>query len=174
MARCHIAIVTATTGEQELAWPFSGDPQIVIDRLAGLFAQFKSDRPSGFLLPDRCAIRCVSAGSDFLDSYCYDVTAAKLAVDRQIEHRKDRVRDLRSGVSSGSTRRAWVAAVALLPSAFPYSRALAGLHLLDRAWGHLLGSVTEPTYMSHKFSLRNQVGSRTKADFAAGPAKNDL
>jgi hypothetical protein len=80
--------VTATTGEQELAWPFSGDPQIVIDRLAGLFAQFKSDRPSGFLLPDCCAIRCVSAGSDILDSYGYDVTAAKLAVDRQIEHRK--------------------------------------------------------------------------------------
>jgi uncharacterized membrane protein YeaQ/YmgE (transglycosylase-associated protein family) len=32
----------------------------------------------------------------------------------------------------------------------------------------LLGSVTEPTNMRHKFSLRNQVGSRTKADFAAG------
>jgi hypothetical protein len=39
-------------------------------------------------LPNRCAIRCVSAGSDILDPYGYDVTAAKLAVDRQIEHRK--------------------------------------------------------------------------------------
>jgi hypothetical protein len=42
-------------------------PQIVIDSLAGLFAQFKSDSPSGLLLPDSCAIRCVSAGSDILD-----------------------------------------------------------------------------------------------------------
>jgi hypothetical protein len=32
----------------------------------------------------------------------------------------------------------------------------------------LLGSVTQPRNMSHKFSLL------TKADFAAGPAKNDL
>jgi hypothetical protein len=44
----------------------AGGVEIVIDRLAGLFAQFKSDRPPSFLLPDRCAIRCVSRG-DILD-----------------------------------------------------------------------------------------------------------
>jgi hypothetical protein len=56
--------------------------------LAGLFAQFKSDRPSGLLLSDRCAVRRVSARSDILDLDRDDVTATQLAVDRQIEHGK--------------------------------------------------------------------------------------
>src|ERR1700753_3830320 len=62
--------------------------QIVIDSLAGLLAQFKSNRPSGFLLSDRCAIRCVPAGGNILDPQGYDITAAKLAINRQIEHRE--------------------------------------------------------------------------------------
>jgi hypothetical protein len=41
--------------------------RVVIDGLAGLIAQFKPDRPSCFLLPDGCSIRCVAAGSDILD-----------------------------------------------------------------------------------------------------------
>src|SRR5206468_12075429 len=57
-----------------------------INGLAGLLTQFKSDRPSGFLLPDRCAIRRVSTGSDILDPDGDDITATKLAVDCQIEH----------------------------------------------------------------------------------------
>ena len=74
------------TREQELAGLFVASHQIVIDRLARLFAQFKSDWPSCFLLSDRCAIRRVSAGSDILDPDRDDVTAAQLAVDRQVEH----------------------------------------------------------------------------------------
>jgi hypothetical protein len=35
LACCHVAVRTATAGEQELAGPFAGGPQIVIDRLAG-------------------------------------------------------------------------------------------------------------------------------------------
>jgi len=54
--------------------------------LAGLFAQFKSDWPSRLLLPNRCAIRRISAGGDILDSDGDDITAAKFAVDCQIEH----------------------------------------------------------------------------------------
>jgi hypothetical protein len=54
--------------------------------LAGLLAQLKPDRPPGFLLPHRCAIRCVSARGYILDADGDDITAAKLAVDRQIEH----------------------------------------------------------------------------------------
>jgi hypothetical protein len=54
--------------------------------LTGLLAQFKSDGPAGFPLSDRCAIRSVSAGSNILDPHGDDITAAKLAVDRQIEH----------------------------------------------------------------------------------------
>src|SRR5450432_723278 len=86
LARRHTAFDTTTTTEQELARSFVGDFQIVVDCLAGLFAQFKSDWPSCFLLSDRCAIRRVSARSDILDSDRDDVTATQLAVDRQIEH----------------------------------------------------------------------------------------
>jgi len=59
LARCHVAVGTTTTGEQELAGLLVGSLQIVIDGLAGLLAQFKSDGPPGFLLPDGCAIRRV-------------------------------------------------------------------------------------------------------------------
>jgi hypothetical protein len=86
LARCHIAVGTTTAGEQEFAGPLAGRLQIVVDRLAGLFAQFKSDGPTGFLLSDRCAIRRIPTGSDILDPDGDDITAAKLAVDRQIEH----------------------------------------------------------------------------------------
>src|SRR5712664_323766 len=53
--------------------------------LPGLLAQFKSDWPPGFLLPDHCAIRRVPAGGDILDPDGDEITAAKLAVDCQIE-----------------------------------------------------------------------------------------
>ena len=56
--------------------------------MSGLLRQFKSDRLSGLLLSYRCAIRRVSACGDILDLDRDDVTAAKLAVDRQIEHGK--------------------------------------------------------------------------------------
>jgi hypothetical protein len=62
-------------------------PDSVAKVETGLLAQFKSDRPPGFLLPDCCAIRRVAASGDILDPDGHDVTAAKLAVDRQIEHR---------------------------------------------------------------------------------------
>src|SRR5450631_4092362 len=86
LARCPIAVGTATAREQELAGPLVGGLKIIIDGLAGLFAQFKSNGPSGFLLPDRCAIRGVAAGSDILDPDGHDITPAKLAIDCQIEH----------------------------------------------------------------------------------------
>src|SRR5260370_2980911 len=61
---------------------------MIVDGLAGLLTQFKSDGPPSFLLSNRCAIRRVAAGGDILDPDGDDVTAAKLAVDRQIEHRE--------------------------------------------------------------------------------------
>ena len=73
-------------GEQELAGSFAGGPQIVIDRLAGLLAQFKPDRPPSFPLPDSCAIRRIAAAGDILDPDGDDIAATKLAVDCQIEH----------------------------------------------------------------------------------------
>jgi hypothetical protein len=59
---------------------------LLVDRLARLLAQFKSDGPPGFLLPDRCAIRRVSASGDIFDPDGDDITATKLTVDCQIEH----------------------------------------------------------------------------------------
>jgi hypothetical protein len=54
--------------------------------LAGLLAQFKPDGPPRFPLPYLCAIRRVATGSNILDPNGDNVTAAKLAVDRQIKH----------------------------------------------------------------------------------------
>src|SRR4051794_22291186 len=81
LAGCHAAARATMPGEQELSGALAGGGQIIIDRLAGLFAQFKSDRPPGFLLTDGCAIRRVAARSDILDPNGDDIAAAKLAVD---------------------------------------------------------------------------------------------
>ena len=85
LAGRYAGVRAPTTCEQELAGPLVGGFQIIIDGLAGLLAQFKSDRPTGFLLTDRCAIRGISAGGDILDPDGDEITAAKLAVDCQIE-----------------------------------------------------------------------------------------
>jgi hypothetical protein len=77
---------TATACEQELAGLLVGDFHIIIDRLASLFTQFKSDRSTGLLLANSCAIRSVSARSDIVDFDRHDIAATELAVDRQIEH----------------------------------------------------------------------------------------
>jgi hypothetical protein len=79
---------TAAACEQELAGPFVGGLHIIIDRLASLFAQFKSDRSVSLLLAYSCAIGSVSARSDIVDFDSHDIAATKLAVDRQIEHGK--------------------------------------------------------------------------------------
>jgi hypothetical protein len=52
----------------------------------GFARPIQSDRPPSFLLPDRCAIRRVSAGSDILYPDRDDITGTELAVDCQIEH----------------------------------------------------------------------------------------
>src|SRR5476651_176193 len=88
LAGRHPAFGTTTAREKELARSFVGGLQVAIDGLAGLLAQFKSDRPPSFLLSDRCAIGRVAAGRNILYPDGDDVTAAKLAVDRQIEQGK--------------------------------------------------------------------------------------
>jgi hypothetical protein len=64
---------------------------------------------------------------------------------RAEQTRRGRGRDLRSGVLSGSTRRVWVVAAALLQSPCPRSKALAygasESHSLDPAWSY--SSVTD-------------------------------
>src|SRR3954469_1651710 len=88
LASCHAARRSTVAGEQELSRPLASSLQIIIDRLACLIAQFKSDRSCGFLLPHGRAIRRVSASGYILYPDRYDITATKLAVDCQIEHRQ--------------------------------------------------------------------------------------
>jgi hypothetical protein len=78
----------STACEQELAGLLVGSLEIFIDRLAGLFGQFKSDRSAGLLLAYGCTIRSVSARGDIVDFDRHDIAATKLAVDREIEHRE--------------------------------------------------------------------------------------
>src|SRR5579859_3904368 len=86
LAGSHAPVSTAMAGEQELAGPLAGGLQIVINRLASLLAQFKSDRPPCFLLPDGCAICRVPTCGDILDPKGDDITTTKLAIDCQVEH----------------------------------------------------------------------------------------
>ena len=86
MARCHAGVRAATTREQELARPLVRNLQIIIDGLTGLFAQFKSDGPSGLLLSDGCGFRRVATGGDIFDPDGDDVAPSKFAVDGEIEH----------------------------------------------------------------------------------------
>src|SRR6516165_8903705 len=72
--------------EQKLSGLFVGGLHVIIDGLASLLTHFKTNRPAGLLLPDGCAIRRVAGGSNIIDSHGNNITAAKLAVDRQIEH----------------------------------------------------------------------------------------
>ena len=64
LSRCHAVLQPTTPCEQELARLFAGGLKIIIDRLAGLFGQFKSDWSSGLLLPHSCPVGRVSARSD--------------------------------------------------------------------------------------------------------------
>jgi hypothetical protein len=78
MARGDALLGTVTACEQELAgFPFGG-LQTIIDRLASLFAQFKSDRSTGLLLPYICAIRSAFARRNIVDFDRHDTAAAKL------------------------------------------------------------------------------------------------
>jgi hypothetical protein len=63
--------------------PDGAKHQVIINRLAGLFDQFKPDWSYGLHLPHNCPVRRVAVRT--FDFHCDDVTAAKLAVDREIE-----------------------------------------------------------------------------------------
>jgi hypothetical protein len=64
------------------------------------------------LVSDRCTIRRVSAGRDVLGSDCDDVTATKLAVDRQINGEVASAA-FESEIWSGLTLRVWIVTAAL-------------------------------------------------------------
>src|SRR5712692_4664185 len=98
-----------------------------------------------FFLSDRCAIRRVAAGGDILDPDCDNVTATKLAVDRQIEHGKVASAAFDLEFRPDRPDVILVAAAALPRSACLCSKARAcgasGQRSLHLAWSH--SSVTE-------------------------------
>ena len=73
------------SGEQELAGLPVYHAQVVVESLARLFGQLEPDWAASFLLPDRRAVESVAIRGDVIDAYSHDVTASKLAVDREVE-----------------------------------------------------------------------------------------
>jgi len=59
--------------------------QVVVEGLARLFRQLEPDWAASFLLPDRRAVESVPIRGDVIDAHRHDVTASKLAVDREVE-----------------------------------------------------------------------------------------
>jgi hypothetical protein len=75
-------------GEQRLAGLLSGRFEVVINGLAGLLRQFKSNRTPGLFLAHRRTGKRVAVRGNVFDPYCDHITAAQLAIDGEIEHRQ--------------------------------------------------------------------------------------
>jgi hypothetical protein len=76
-----------TPGEKELPGLPTGRPKVFVDGVASVLDQFELDGLARLLLPNRRTIDRVAARRDVLNFDCYDVAAAQLAVDSQLEHR---------------------------------------------------------------------------------------
>jgi hypothetical protein len=74
--------------EQELARLLTSRSDVVVDRLAGLFRQFKPDGPPSLSLTDGCPVGTIAIRSNVLDLESDDIAASQLAVDGQIEQRQ--------------------------------------------------------------------------------------
>jgi len=143
-----------------------------------LFAQFKSDGPLGFFLSDRCSIRRAPTGGDILDADGDDVTATKLAVDRQIEHCKVasaafdlKLRPDRPDVL-GSQWRLRSRKLSLIPR---HPRLACWVRTpFDLAWPYSSARLQRTSSMSHGLCRRNQVGFRTRSDLASRSAAKGL
>ena len=54
------------------------NPEVIVDGLARLLSQFKSNGSPGLSLTHRCPINCVTIGSDIIDRNCDNVAAPQL------------------------------------------------------------------------------------------------
>ena len=75
-------------GKKEISSLAVCDTDVVIERLAGLFGDFKAHRPARLPLADRCAINGVSVWDNVLNFERDDIAAAQLAIDGEIEQRQ--------------------------------------------------------------------------------------
>jgi hypothetical protein len=83
-----MSVWVGPTGKQVWAPILISVFQMGLHRLPGLFGDFKPDGPAGLALPDRRAINAHTIWSNLLCSQPDDITAAQLAVDRQVEQRE--------------------------------------------------------------------------------------
>jgi hypothetical protein len=64
------------------------DPEVVVDGLACLLGQLKSNRSPGLSLTHSRSVNCVPIGSNIIDPDGDDVAASQFTVDGKIEHRQ--------------------------------------------------------------------------------------
>ena len=76
---------SAPAAEQELSGMATRHPQILVDVLPGLLGQIEPDGPACLLLAHGRAVHGVAVGRHVIDPDRYDITAAQLAVDGEIE-----------------------------------------------------------------------------------------
>jgi hypothetical protein len=64
------------------------DLEVIIDGLACLLSQLKSNRSPGLSLTHRRSVNCVTIGRNIIDPNGDDVATPQLTVDGKIEHRQ--------------------------------------------------------------------------------------
>jgi hypothetical protein len=84
----HAAVVITTAAEQKFARFLANGFDVIVDCLPRLLRQFKSDWPTGLLLPHGGSIDRISARCHVVNPKCDDIAPPQLAVDCQIEHRQ--------------------------------------------------------------------------------------
>ena len=64
------------------------DLEVVVDGLASVLGQLKSNWSPGLSLTHRRSINCITIGSDIIDRNCDYVATPQFTVDGKIEHRQ--------------------------------------------------------------------------------------
>jgi hypothetical protein len=176
LAGGHVAVRTATTCKQELAGPLVGSLQIIIYRLAGLLAQFKSDGPPGFF----CRTVARSA--------VYPPAATSSTRMATTSHPRSLLSIARLNIARSRARPSIWSFVRIdqtclgrsggfAPVSLPFHGTRlwdAGSHSLDPAWPYSSAWLQRTSNMSHPLCRRNQVGFRTNPDLASRSAAKGL
>ena len=79
------AVGSTPAAEQKLSGMTACHPQILVDGLPSLLGQLEPDGPARLLLAHGRPVDGVAVGSHVIDPDRYDITAAQLAVDSEIE-----------------------------------------------------------------------------------------
>lgn len=81
--------VHSATGREEVFSPLlDSNPKVLADCRPGRLGQFEFGRPAGLLLSDSRAVGRIVARRNVIDLYGYEVAAAQLAFDGDVEQRQ--------------------------------------------------------------------------------------